>query len=95
MRLFLCLCLLATSTSSGIFSSHSDDSTSSLVGYTLVNLSTLSSVRHRLVDSKLLSKICPLTTVDEKKEMAADILRNLAFEDGELRRIVSNLRGFT
>ncbi|PIO75051.1 hypothetical protein TELCIR_02936 [Teladorsagia circumcincta] len=67
-----------------LFSTPSEDSTTSLVGYTLVNLSTLSSVRHRLVDGGLLNKICPLTLVEEKKEMAADILRNMAFEDGKL-----------
>ncbi|VDL80580.1 unnamed protein product [Nippostrongylus brasiliensis] len=65
-----------------MFLTKLDDSTPSLIGYTLVNLSTLSTVRHRLVESKLYQKICPLTTVEDKKEMAVDILRNLAFEDG-------------
>ncbi|KAJ1371161.1 hypothetical protein KIN20_033049 [Parelaphostrongylus tenuis] len=64
-----------------LFSSPSEKPFSRLIGYTLVNLSTLCSVRYELVNSKRLSKICPLTVVDEKKEMAADILRNLAFED--------------
>ncbi|WKX98712.1 hypothetical protein Q1695_013973 [Nippostrongylus brasiliensis] len=66
-----------------MFLTKLDDSTPSLIGYTLVNLSTLSTVRHRLVESKLYQKICPLTTVEDKKEMAVDILRNLAFEDGK------------
>nr|CDJ88298.1 Uncharacterised protein family UPF0507 domain containing protein [Haemonchus contortus] len=64
-----------------LFSTSSEDTTSSIVGYTLVNMSTLSAVRHRLVASSLLNKICPLTLVEDKKEMAADVLRNLAFED--------------
>lgn len=64
-----------------LFSSSSEKSFSCLIGYTLLNLSTLCSVRYQLADHKRLSKICPLIVVDEKKELAADILRNLSFED--------------
>ncbi|VDM52545.1 unnamed protein product, partial [Angiostrongylus costaricensis] len=64
-----------------LFSSSPENSFACLIGYTLVNLSTLCSVRYQLVDSKRLSRICPLTVVEKKKEAAADILRNLAFED--------------
>ncbi|EYC42262.1 hypothetical protein Y032_0537g3109 [Ancylostoma ceylanicum] len=66
-----------------LFSTPTEDSFSSLIGYTIVNLSTLSSVRHTLVNDKLLASICSLISVEEKKEIAADILRNLAFEDCE------------
>ncbi|KJH50772.1 hypothetical protein DICVIV_03119 [Dictyocaulus viviparus] len=64
-----------------IFSSCGDDSLTLPIGYTLVNLSTLRSVRYQLVDYKCLSKICPLIMTEEKREVIADILRNLSFED--------------
>uniref|UniRef100_A0A0K0DLQ9 Protein HGH1 homolog n=1 Tax=Angiostrongylus cantonensis TaxID=6313 RepID=A0A0K0DLQ9_ANGCA len=66
---------------SELFSSSPENSFACLIGYTLVNLSTLCSIRYLLVDSKRLSRICSLTVVEKKKEVAADILRNLAFED--------------
>ncbi|ETN74054.1 hypothetical protein NECAME_13238 [Necator americanus] len=64
-----------------LFVTRSEDSFSSLIGYTLVNFSTLSTTRHSLVNGGLLPKICSVISVDEKKSIAADILRNLAFED--------------